>query len=135
MSVGNDGNSEVHVFDGMIDAATLDEGGKESGRRRIRENNAARFSVCIPTTARVITTEDDILTGQIEPFMTMKITLEGDSANLEEAWEAGDKAIQDNTNIEEAENGPFIEVFVSGPQDTPNPSKWLTEIFIAINEI
>lgn len=99
------------------------------------ENNATRFSACVPTTARVITTDDDVLTGQLPPFRAMKVTLRGDYKNLQEAWDTANQAIEANSNIEEFEDGPFIEVFVSGPEDSPNPAEWITEIYIAINEI
>ncbi|MCB0398022.1 MAG: SRPBCC family protein, partial [Winogradskyella sp.] len=38
-------------------------------------NNATIFSCCIPTTTQVITTESDILSGQLEPFRAVKTTM------------------------------------------------------------
>ena len=41
------------------------------------ENNTVMFSCCIPTSSRVITTESDVLTGQLDPFKAVKTVLKG----------------------------------------------------------
>ncbi|SDB18945.1 Ribosome association toxin PasT (RatA) of the RatAB toxin-antitoxin module [Flavobacteriaceae bacterium MAR_2010_188] len=99
------------------------------------KNNAVRFSTCIPTTARVITTEDDILTGQLEPFTAMKATLTGNYSYFQEAWNNLKDKIAADSTIQEAPNGPQMEVFVKDYGDNPNPSTWITEIYIAIEDI
>ena len=95
------------------------------------ENNAVMFSCCVPTTEKVITTDSDILTGQLQPFKAVKTTLKGDYTNLKEAWEAADKYIKEN-NLEQIETGPTIETYISDPILTPNPANWITEIYIAV---
>jgi effector-binding domain-containing protein len=96
------------------------------------ENNAVMFSCCIPTTAQVITTESDILTGQLKPFKAIRTTLQGDYENLKEAWDATFEYIETN-NLEPAEAGPMLEVYLTNPENVPNPADWITEIYIAIN--
>ncbi|WP_067145967.1 SRPBCC family protein [Pseudotamlana agarivorans] len=94
-------------------------------------NNAAIFSCCIPTTERVITTEDNILTGQMEPFEAVKTTLKGNYNNLKEAWDTAMKYIPNN-GLEFAESGPMLETYITDPSSTENPAEWITEIYIAV---
>lgn len=97
------------------------------------ENNAVMFSCCIPTTTRVITTESDILTGQITPFKAVMTTLKGDYINLKEAWESTMEYIPKN-NLTLNENGPMLETYITDPMNTPNPANWITQIFVAITQ-
>ncbi|WP_250432833.1 SRPBCC family protein [Hanstruepera flava] len=96
-------------------------------------NNAVMFSCCIPTTAQVITTESDILTGQLEPFKAVRTTLTGDYENLKEAWDKTFEYIE-NYQLTIAESGPMLEVYLTDPGSTPNPADWVTEIYIALAE-
>ncbi len=96
------------------------------------ENDAVMFSCCIPTTSRIIATEADIITGQLEPFRTVKTVLKGDYENLQDAWDKTMTYIKTN-NLEQSENGPMIESYVTNSNNYPNPADWITEIFIAIN--
>ena len=89
------------------------------------------FSCSIPTTARVITTGESILTGQLEPFKAVKTTLNGDYNNLKEAWDKTMKAIADS-GLEQDENGAYIESYLNSPINTPNPADLKTEIYIAV---
>ena len=95
------------------------------------ENNAIMFSCCVPTTARVITTSDEILTGQLKPFKAVKTTLNGDYSNLKEAWEKAMEAIT-NSGLEQNENGAYVEAYLNSPMNTPNPADLKTEIYIAV---
>ncbi|AUS06922.1 SRPBCC family protein [Pseudotamlana carrageenivorans] len=94
-------------------------------------NNAAIFSCCIPTTERVITTEDHILTGHMESFKAVKTTLKGSYDNLKEAWDTAMKYIPEN-GFEFTENGPMLEAYLTDPSNTENPAEWITEIYIAV---
>lgn len=94
-------------------------------------NNAVMFSCGIPTAARVITTGSDILTGQIEPFKALKITLNGDYGHLKEAWDTGMKVIADS-DLEQEKDGPMLEAYLNSPMNTPNPAHLKTEIYIAV---
>jgi len=95
------------------------------------ENNAVMFSCCVPTTAKVITTSNTILTGQLQPFKAVKTTLNGDYSNLKEAWEKATKAIA-KSGLEQNENGPNIEAYLNLPANTANPADLKTEIYIAV---
>ncbi len=95
------------------------------------ENNAVMFSCCVPTTARVITTESDVLTGKMKPFKAVKTTLKGNYENLKEAWDTAMKYIPDN-GLEFTENGPMIEAYLTDPMTEPNPANWITEIYLAV---
>ena len=95
------------------------------------ENDAVMFSCCIPTTEKIITSEPDILTGQLKPFKAVKITLNGDYSNLEKAWEKASKYIADN-NLEEIDDSSALEVYQNNPKSTPNPADLITEIYIAV---
>ncbi|WP_191860342.1 SRPBCC family protein [Hanstruepera ponticola] len=97
------------------------------------ENNAVIFSCCIPTTMQVITTENDILTGQLEPFKAVRTTLKGDYENLKEAWDETFKYIE-NYQLVPTETGPMLEVYLTNPESKPNPADWITEIYVAIKE-
>lgn len=95
------------------------------------QNNTAMFSACIPVKERIITT-GDVLTGYLKPQRTFKTIFKGDYKFANEAWEAAYKGLvaQGFTEIKGAE--PF-EFYVVGPNDTKNPAKWITEIYIPIN--
>ena len=95
------------------------------------ENNAVMFSCCIPTTDKVITSEPDILTGQLKPFNAIKLTLKGDYSNLKEAWETASKYIEVN-NFDQVLDASALEVYQTEPSLTPNPADWITDIYIPI---
>ena len=95
------------------------------------ENNAVMFSCCVPTTEKVISSEPDILTGQLKPFKAVKTTLKGNYTNFKEAWETAYKYINDN-DIEALPNSPALEVYQTDMMHTPNPANWITEIYIAV---
>ena len=95
------------------------------------KNGTTMFSCCVPTTDRVITTDSDILTGQMEPFKALKVTLNGDYENLKEAWDVAMKHVETN-NFEFTDDGPMLEVYKTDPSTEPNPANWVTEIYIAL---
>ncbi|MCB0474751.1 MAG: SRPBCC family protein [Flavobacteriaceae bacterium] len=98
------------------------------------ENNAAIFSCAVPVTDRVITAPDSgVQTGYLNPFSALKVTLKGNYTNLEQAWNTAMKYIADN-NLKEAVNDPHLEVYPNGPENTPNPADWVTEIYIPVEE-
>lgn len=94
-------------------------------------NNAAIISCCVPTTEKIVTTDNNILTGQLLPFKAVKTTLKGNYSNLKEAWDKAKRYIPEN-GLEFAENGPLLEVYTTDPVNHPNPADWVTEIYIAV---
>ncbi|XLS28115.1 SRPBCC family protein [Flavobacteriaceae bacterium M23B6Z8] len=96
------------------------------------ENNATIFSACYPTTDRVITTENsDVLTGELKPFRALKTTLTGNYSNLKEAWEKAMEYLKKN-ELKEDMDGSYLEVYTTDPSQYPNPSDWVTEIYIPL---
>ncbi|MFK7834141.1 MAG: SRPBCC family protein [Winogradskyella sp.] len=95
------------------------------------ENDAAIFSTCIPTNSKIITDESDILTGQLDSFRAVKTVLKGDYANLKEAWEES-MAYITNNNLEMIEAGPMLETYLTDTSVEENPSKWVSEIYVAV---
>lgn len=95
------------------------------------DNDTTTFSACIPTTDRVITTDNEIVTGQMEPFKAVKTVLKGSYDNLKEAWNKAMAYIPAN-GLEFAENGPMLEVYLTDPSQEQNPANWITEIYIAV---
>ncbi|NNE32747.1 MAG: transcription activator effector-binding protein [Winogradskyella sp.] len=94
-------------------------------------NNAVIFSVCIPTNSRIITTESDILTGQLDNFKAIKTVLNGNYDNLKEAWEKTMAYIKSN-NLNVLEGGAMMEVYPTDPSLVPNPADWKTELYIEV---
>ncbi|HHC80625.1 MAG TPA: transcription activator effector-binding protein [Flavobacteriia bacterium] len=96
------------------------------------ENNAVIFSSAVPVPERVITEAGSgILTGMLKPFKALKTTLKGDYVNLKEAWETANGYLTEN-GLEQVLGSPAMEVYSTGPETTPNPAEWLTEIYIPI---
>ncbi|HEY9168362.1 MAG TPA: SRPBCC family protein [Lutibacter sp.] len=95
------------------------------------QNNTAMFSACIPVKERVITT-GEVLTGYLKPQKTFKTIFKGDYKFANEAWETAYNGLvaQGFSEIVGAE--PF-EIYTVGPNNTKNPAKWITEIYIPIN--
>jgi effector-binding domain-containing protein len=95
------------------------------------ENDAVIFSCCVPTNSKMISNEPGILTGQLKSFRTVKTVLKGNYDNLKETWETAMKYIADN-NLEMIEAGPMLETYITDPMNQPNPSEWITEIYVAV---
>ena len=95
-------------------------------------NDAIIFSCAIPTNSRMVADDPEILTGQLESFKAVKTTLNGDYENLKEAWDNTMTFIQNNI-LKVMDNGPMLEVYLTDPSTTPNPTNWKTELFIAVD--
>ena len=97
------------------------------------ENGTTMFSVGYPVPERVMTGKDtDVLVGFLERGSFFKTILHGNYDYLEEAWqyaltEAG--ALKD---YEPMEDGEPLELYVESPATNPDPSKWITEIYIPV---
>jgi DNA gyrase inhibitor GyrI len=94
------------------------------------ENNTTMFSTCIPVSERIITT-GNVLTGFLKPQKTFKTVFTGNYKYATEAWETAYKNLNAQ-NLKEMANAEPFEVYLVSPHDTPNPSKWITEIYIPI---
>ncbi len=72
-----------------------------------------------------------ILCGYLEKTKVIKTTLTGNYTNLGKAWQESYAFITKNG----FELNPYIkpfEVYANDPEQTPNPSNWITEIYIPI---
>lgn len=99
------------------------------------ENNASIFSNGVFTSSKVITEPDsEILTGQIPPFHALKVTLQGNTENLEEAWDSAFAYLAER-QIAQDSTGPYLEFYPSDASRTLNPAKWVTEIYVPVSEL
>ncbi|MGS2740515.1 SRPBCC family protein [Sinomicrobium sp. M5D2P17] len=102
---------------------------------RDEENNATIFSNGVFTSSKVITEpESDILTGEMPPFRALKVTLNGDTENLEEAWESAFAYLAER-QISQDSTGPYLEFYPVDASHTLNPAKWITEIYVPVSEL
>lgn len=95
------------------------------------QNNAVIFSCCLPTTERVITTNSDVLTGELPNFRAVKTTLKGNSIHLKEARETTKDYILKNDLIM-VESGPVMEIHTIEPTKSDNPADWTTQLYMVI---
>ncbi|WKK65475.1 SRPBCC family protein [Lutimonas zeaxanthinifaciens] len=97
-----------------------------------QENGTTMFSVAYPVQERIITTDSDILTGFMDRGTYHKTILKGSYNNLEEAWQ---KAMFDAANLKEhtmQDSGEPFEIYVNSPDNTLDPSKLITEIYVPV---
>lgn len=91
----------------------------------------AIFSTCIPVKERIITTDKMVMVGMMSPQKTFKTVLKGHYNNSYEAWEKAYKNLETAGFKPKATGEPF-EVYVTNPEEVPNPAHWITEIYIPI---
>ncbi|MFK5958328.1 MAG: GyrI-like domain-containing protein [Lutibacter sp.] len=94
------------------------------------ENGTIMFSTCIPVSERIVTT-GDVLTGFIKPQKMFKTLFTGNYKYLPDAWKTAFKNLY-TENLKELPNAEPLEVYLVNQEDTPNPAKWVTEIYIPI---
>ena len=80
----------------------------------------------------VITGNSDVQCGYQPKQKALKTTLKGNYTNLPMAWKAAWQHIADN-GLEKSAEKPF-EIYTNDPGNFPNPSDWITEIYIPIKE-
>jgi effector-binding domain-containing protein len=97
-----------------------------------QQNGTVIFSAAIPVKERVITPEGSpVLCGFMEPVTTLKTTLKGKYEYLPKAYEAAQIYLQQN-NLTPLETANMFEVYATDPGEVPNPSDWVTEVYIPI---
>ena len=95
-------------------------------------NGTVIFSSAIPVTARVITPQGSpVLCNYMKPVSALKTTLKGNYIHLSEAYTAAQNYIKENNLIVDPERNMF-EIYANDPGEVPNPSNWLTEIYIPV---
>lgn len=96
------------------------------------ENNSAIYSVGVFTPSLVITPgESEILNGMMPVQQVIKTTLNGDYKYLRGAWDRANNYIVENS-LQVAGSSQSFEVYKTGPDETPNPAEWITEIYIPV---
>lgn len=99
------------------------------------QNNSAIYSTGYFTPSLIITpAESTVLNGMMPVQKVIKTTLKGDYKNLKEAWDATYKYAQEN-NLPVNPDSPAFEVYAIGPDKSPNPANWVTEIYIPLLEV
>ncbi|WGF91203.1 SRPBCC family protein [Aequorivita marisscotiae] len=95
-------------------------------------NNTVIFSAGIPVKEQVITPEGSpVVCGFMDPVTTIKISLKGNYEHLSEAYLKGRQYITENGHEIDTTRKMF-EVYVTDPEEVPNPANWVTEIYIPI---
>jgi effector-binding domain-containing protein len=95
-------------------------------------NGTVIFSAAIPVTARVITPEGSpVLCNYMSPVSALKTTLKGNYSHLSEAYDTAQRYIVENNLIVDSQRKMF-EIYANDPGEVPNPSNWLTEIYIPV---
>lgn len=95
------------------------------------ENGTVIMSNGIPVNQKIEVTDDsDISCGYMEKMTVLKTTLTGNYTYLADAWDVALKHLADN-NLVQSEDKPF-EIYTNDPGQFPNPSDWVTEIYIPI---
>lgn len=92
----------------------------------------AKISICVPIKNPIYTSSgSDILSGKLEPFHSVKATLNGDYSHLNKALDKTQDYINTNRLIK---NTMFshIEIYSINSADSNNPSKWKTEIYFPV---
>lgn len=98
------------------------------------EEGTAIYSAGYFTPSEVITpAESTVLNGYMPNQRTLKTTLKGDYKNLKEAWDSSYAYIQKNGLTVDENSQPF-EVYVTGPEKSPNPATWITQIYIPLQK-
>jgi len=98
-------------------------------------NKTTIFSVGIHTPDMVILPDGSpVISGHIPPLTAIKTTLQGNYSYLSKAWEETEKYIQENGFVKNDALSPF-EVYVNRFPNEKNPSKWITEVYIPIEDI
>lgn len=98
------------------------------------QNKTVIFSTAVPVREKVITPEGSpVVCGYMEPVTAVKITLKGNYDYLSEAYLKGRKFIEENKHTIDS-NKKMFEVYITNPEETPNPADWITEIYIPVLE-
>lgn len=95
-------------------------------------NGITRFSVCVPIKEAVFISEgSDISSGKLYAFKGVKTIMKGDYSHSKEAWNKTFEYIKNN-NLNQNTEINSLELYARNMTQIPNPSQWITEIYIPI---
>lgn len=98
-------------------------------------NKTTIFSVALHTQDMLILPDGSpVISGHLPPLTAIKTTLEGNYSNLFKAWEETEKYIQEKGFVKSEKLHSF-EVYKKRFPDEKNPSKWITNIYIPIENL
>ncbi|MGY5849818.1 SRPBCC family protein [Salegentibacter sp. F14] len=99
-----------------------------------RNENAgtAIFSAGLFTPSQVVTPNNSqVLNGNLPNQKVLRATLKGNYKNLPEVWTAAYDYIAEN-NLEINQEEDVFEVYITGPENNPNPAEWMTQVHFPI---
>lgn len=94
------------------------------------ENKTSIFSACIPVKEKM-RASSTVSVGWLPNQKTFKTIYKGNYHNSHTAWESAFTTLEEQ-GFELVEKGEPFEVYTINPNDTKNPTKWITEIYIPI---
>lgn len=98
------------------------------------DNGDVIMTNALPVLEKIIVAGDtNIFSGYMPTVTAIKVTLVGNYVNLGEAWGKAMQEVQEK-GYTLAKEKPF-EVYITDPQNYPNPSDWITEIYVPIQDL
>ena len=98
---------------------------------RNAENGNMIFSCAVSVNQNYnIKDASGILCGYIPRTKALKTTLLGNYENLSDAWTQGYQ-MMNKLNLSPSSIKPF-EIYITDPDETPNPADWITELYIPL---
>ncbi|RDK84745.1 SRPBCC family protein [Marinirhabdus gelatinilytica] len=95
-------------------------------------NGTVIFSAGIPVRDRVITPEGStVVSGYMEPVSALKTTLKGGYDNIPAAYAKAQEYMQQN-GLTPHPTAKMFEVYVTDPNEVPNPANYVTEIYMPV---
>jgi len=93
----------------------------------------ASFVSCVPIKSKLKKIKDKgIIQGVIKPEKCAKTIYNGEYSGSEDAWMATFAYIEEK-GLKHEKGNPF-EIYVTDPGQNPDPSTWVTEIYIPVEE-
>jgi effector-binding domain-containing protein/carbon monoxide dehydrogenase subunit G len=89
------------------------------------------FEICIPVSEHVETSGAMAL-KHLKAGKVLKTVFRGDYKFIHKAWDATFEELA-NTNYQQDLNSKPFEVYLVGPNETGDPSKWITAIYIPVS--
>ncbi|TVZ51651.1 SRPBCC family protein [Dokdonia sp. Hel_I_53] len=98
------------------------------------ENGDVIMTNAVPVREKIVVAgANNVLSGYTPTVTAVKATMKGNYTNLGEAWTKVMQQIKDK-GYTLADEKPF-EVYVTDPQNNPNPADWITEIYVPIKDL
>ena len=97
-------------------------------------NDLTRLSVCIPLREEIFIRDgSDVSVGLLYPFQAVKTTLTGDYSHNREAWNKTFDYIAAK-HLTQNKAGDYLEIYTKSIDQVANPSQWITEIYIPVQQ-